>query len=70
MGISGCTEKCPYPFDLYFVIICLYLPQVGTRLRNRIAEQLLTTLEPDHHETIMQLQAAKEAAAQQSKLKL
>ncbi|XP_071809867.1 uncharacterized protein [Asterias amurensis] len=29
---------------------------VGTRLRNRIAEQLLTDLQPNHHETIMQLQ--------------
>ncbi|XP_072026117.1 uncharacterized protein [Amphiura filiformis] len=34
---------------------------VGTRLRNRIAEQLLTDLEPDHHETIMQLQKSTSA---------
>ncbi|XP_033105563.1 uncharacterized protein LOC117107864 [Anneissia japonica] len=30
---------------------------VGSKLRNRIAEQLLTNLPPNHHETIMQLQA-------------
>eukprot|EP00057_Strongylocentrotus_purpuratus_P011305 XP_011665779.1 PREDICTED: uncharacterized protein LOC105439008 [Strongylocentrotus purpuratus] len=33
---------------------------VGTRLRNRIAEQLMTDLEPDRHETIMQLQAMEQ----------
>ncbi|XP_022102542.1 uncharacterized protein LOC110985664 [Acanthaster planci] len=33
---------------------------VGTRLRNRIADQLLTNLEPNHHETIMHLQAEEQ----------
>ncbi|XP_041457909.1 uncharacterized protein LOC121410103 isoform X2 [Lytechinus variegatus] len=33
---------------------------VGTRLRNRIAEQLMTDLTPDRHETIMQLQAIEQ----------
>ncbi|XP_038054173.1 uncharacterized protein LOC119726519 isoform X2 [Patiria miniata] len=33
---------------------------VGTRLRNRIADQLLTNLEPNHHETIMHLQTEEQ----------
>ncbi|XP_071476027.1 uncharacterized protein [Diadema antillarum] len=43
---------------------------VGTRLRNRIAEQLLTDLEPDHHETIMQLQAMEQQNGQVTKYKV
>ncbi|KAJ8047613.1 hypothetical protein HOLleu_06655 [Holothuria leucospilota] len=34
---------------------------VGSRLRNKITEQLLTNLEPDNHEMIMQLQAMEQS---------
>ena len=46
------------------VNILSFSHQVGTRLRNRIAEQLLTDLEPDQHETIMQLQAMEQQQSQ------